>query len=78
MPYYCFEDVRGDGNVRLQSARCRHCRRGVEREAQSLAGSVYTSWHGPYEAYEHAYAEAERMGLAAAHCGECLPPGAPA
>ena len=77
MPYYFYEDVRSDGYVRLHNARCHHCRRGVERQAQSLSGSAYTYWHGPYETYEQAFAEAERMGLPVAHCVECLPPEAP-
>lgn len=78
MPDSFHEDVRGDGYVSPHSARCLHCLRGVERQAQSLSGSVCSYGHGPYETCGQAFAEAERMGLPVAHRGECLPPGAPA
>ena len=84
MPFYFYEDSRstrtrgGTGYVRLHNARCGKCRRGVESQARSLTESTYTCWHGPYETYEQASAEAERTGLPVARCRECLPLETPA
>ncbi|MYK25470.1 MAG: hypothetical protein F4052_00705 [Dehalococcoidia bacterium] len=77
MPYYIHEDTRGEGYVRLHSALCGHCQRGVERQARSLTGNTFTHWHGPYETFEQALFEGERLGLPVEGCRSCLPPGAP-
>ena len=78
MPFYLHEDTRDEGCIRLHRASCGHCRRGVDHQARSLTRSAFTYWHGPYEAYEHALDEAERLGLPVACCQACMPPGRPA
>lgn len=72
MLYFFHEDQRADGYVRIHEARCRHCYRGVTLQAGSGNESGYSWWHGPYESYEHALAEAERMGLPVVRCQACL------
>lgn len=72
MLYFFYEDQRGDGYVRIHQARCGHCYRGVTLQARAGYESGYSWWHGPYESYEHALAEAERMELPVVRCQACL------
>ena len=69
--YYFFEDSHRE-HATAHDARCGHCRRGIERQVHSLTPNSFSYWHGPYETFAQATAEAERMGLPVVACTSCL------
>ena len=69
--YYFFED-RSQGHVRIHSARCGHCERGVRIQSRRLTPATHSHWHGPFKTFENAKRRAQRLGLPISGCTACI------